>query len=66
MNLDQDKIARLTPWLLENIRSEDLDSKDMADYVLSLLTSSGPPEQLFERCTSELEEFLGPQTRPFV
>lgn len=59
-------VDRLTPWLLANLRSEDLDAKDMSDYVISLISAPGPQDQLYARCKTELEEFLGPQTEQFV
>lgn len=64
--VNSETVDRLTPWLLANLHSDDLDAKDMSDYVVSLISAPGSQDQLYARCKAELEEFLGSHTEPFV
>lgn len=65
--VDQNILEQLKPWIVRELStSPDLDSNDMADYVLALLQGTGTRNDLYNSCCNDLEEFLHLATKPFV
>lgn len=66
MAVDNAILEQMKPWMLKNLSNLDLDVNDMVEYVVTLLSAPNSIEELHQNCISELQDLMGPATKPFV
>ncbi|KAK7518056.1 CCCH zinc finger and RRM domain-containing protein [Phyllosticta citriasiana] len=67
MHIDEAESAQLKKWIVKRLEDiSDADSDVLADYVLALVKSEDPDEQVRTNCLENLEDFLHDHAAPFV
>ena len=67
MHLDDGQSALLKPWIIKRLEDvSDADSDVLADYVLALVKSDEPEDQVRQNCLDNLRDFLPDNTDAFV
>lgn len=66
MAVDSAILEQMKPWMHRNLGNLDLDVNDMVEYVVTLLSAPNSIEELHQNCISELQDLMGPATKPFV
>ncbi|KAK8207037.1 CCCH zinc finger and RRM domain-containing protein [Phyllosticta capitalensis] len=67
MHIDEAESAQLKKWIVTRLEDiSDADSDVLADYVLALVKSEDPDEQVRANCLENLEDFLHDHAAPFV
>ncbi|KAK8198693.1 hypothetical protein M8818_006560 [Zalaria obscura] len=67
MHLDDAESASLKTWIIKRLEDiSDADSDVLADYVLALVKSDEPDEQVKQNCLDNLDDFLHEHTATFV
>lgn len=63
MLLDDSESEQLKTWVIKRLEDiSDADSDVLADYVLALVKSDEPDEQVKQNCLDNLEDFLHDST----
>lgn len=67
MLVDEADAAELKRWVVKRLEDiSDADSDVLADYVLALVRSDDPDDQVKSNCLENLEDFLKEHTATFV
>ncbi|KAJ5899257.1 hypothetical protein N7495_004001 [Penicillium taxi] len=67
MIFTDEEAADVKKWVIKKLEDiSDADSEVLADYVLALVRSDAPDDQLRKASTENLEDFLRENTVPFV
>ncbi|EON69236.1 hypothetical protein W97_08496 [Coniosporium apollinis CBS 100218] len=67
MFVDEADAAELKSWVVKRLEDiSDADSDVLADYVLALVRSDDPDDQVKSNCLENLEDFLKEHTATFV
>ncbi|KAK7539325.1 CCCH zinc finger and RRM domain-containing protein [Phyllosticta citribraziliensis] len=67
MHIEEAESAQLKKWIVKRLEDiSDADSDVLADYVLALVKSEDPDEQVRTNCLENLEDFLHDHAAPFV
>ncbi|KAL2861093.1 CCCH zinc finger and RRM domain protein [Aspergillus lucknowensis] len=67
MQLTEDKAAEVKNWVVKKLEDiSDADSDVLADYVLALIRSDAPDEEIRKASVEHLEDFLMEHTTEFV
>ncbi|KAI9830912.1 MAG: hypothetical protein M1819_005294 [Sarea resinae] len=67
LQLDEEEVAPLKKWVVKRLEDiSDADSDVLADYVLALVRSEAPDEEVKSTSRENLEDFLKDHTANFV
>ncbi|KAL4909992.1 hypothetical protein BDW74DRAFT_144173 [Aspergillus multicolor] len=67
MQLTEDQAAEVKTWVVKKLEDiSDADSDVLADYVLALIRSDAPDEEIRKASVENLEDFLREHTTEFV
>ncbi|KAL4920124.1 hypothetical protein BDW62DRAFT_22938 [Aspergillus aurantiobrunneus] len=67
MQLSEDQAADVKAWVVKKLEDiSDADSDVLADYVLALIRSDAPDEEIRKASVENLEDFLREHTAEFV
>ncbi|KAL4803482.1 hypothetical protein BDV18DRAFT_144834 [Aspergillus unguis] len=67
MQLTEDQAAEVKAWVVKKLEDiSDADSDVLADYVLALIRSDAPDEEIRKASVENLEDFLREHTAEFV
>ncbi|KAF1811645.1 hypothetical protein P152DRAFT_449926 [Eremomyces bilateralis CBS 781.70] len=67
MRVEEENTATLKKWIIKRLEDiSDADSDVLADYVLALVKSEEPDDQVRQNCLENLEDFLHDHTATFV
>ncbi|KAJ5225944.1 hypothetical protein N7468_007169 [Penicillium chermesinum] len=67
MHFTEQETANVKSWVVKKLEDiSDADSDVLADYVLALISSDAPDEEIRQISIDNLEDFLREHTKPFV
>ncbi|KAL2825207.1 hypothetical protein BDW59DRAFT_161922 [Aspergillus cavernicola] len=67
MQLSEDQAEEVKKWVVKKLEDiSDADSDVLADYVLALIRSDAPDEEIRKASVENLEDFLREHTKSFV
>ncbi|EFR00099.1 CCCH zinc finger and RRM domain-containing protein [Nannizzia gypsea CBS 118893] len=67
MQFTEEKAAEVKSWVVKKLEDiSDADSEVLADYVLALISTDAPDDEIRKASVENLEDFLKENTVPFV